>query len=77
MNGDKLLLAVASAYRERRMAGGDDHPAWEAAVATFTKREDPISEEETADRVAALIFEASEVYGQWLYWSSPGLMDTF
>lgn len=67
MSDDSLLLAVASAYRERRKAGSNDFPAWQAAVAAFTEHEGCEPTETAKERVATLIFEASEVYGQWLY----------
>jgi hypothetical protein len=67
MSDDNVLLAVASAYRERRKGGDGDLPAWKAAVATFTEHEGCELNDEVKKRVSALIFEASEVYGQWLY----------
>lgn len=67
MSDDKQLLAVAGAYRERRMAGCDDYLAWKAAVAAFLELERSTPIEEARKRVASLIFEASETYGQWLY----------
>ena len=39
MSDDSLLLAVASAYRERHKAGEGDLLAYRAAVAAFSEHE--------------------------------------
>ena len=67
MATDGIMEEVATAYRARRALGEPDQPAWQAALVAFKRCRPELPEDEARSRVAELIFEASEVYGPWLY----------
>jgi len=67
MATDGIMEEVATAYRARRALGEPDQPAWEAALVAFKRCRPELPEDEARSHVAELIFEASEVYGPWLY----------
>ncbi len=64
---DPDLYAVATAYRNARMAGKTNHAAYGAAVATYRKRHPDLSDEEALTKVAKLISDAYAAYGQWIH----------
>ncbi len=64
---DPDLLAVATAYRNARIAGETDNAAYGAAVAAYRKRHPDLSDGEVLTKVAKLISDAYTAYGQWIH----------
>ncbi len=64
---DPDLLAVATAYRKARIAGETDQAAYGAAVAVYRERHPDLSDEEVLTKVAKLISDAYDAYGQWIH----------
>ena len=64
---DPDLLAVATAYRKARIAGKTDQAAYGAAVAAYRGRHSHMPDDELATRVAKLIRDAYDAFGQWIY----------
>ncbi len=64
---DPDLLAVATAYRNARMAGQMDQAAYGAAVSAYRERHPNLSDEEVLIKVAKLISDAYAAYGQWIH----------
>ncbi len=70
MTGDPAdpdLHAVATAYRNARIAGKTDHAAYGAAVAAYRKRHPHMSDDEVATKVSKLMRVAYDAFGQWIY----------
>ncbi len=64
---DPDLLAVATAYRNARIAGETDQAAYGAAVAVYRERHPDLSDDQVATRVSRLIGDAFAAYGQWIH----------
>ncbi len=64
---DADLLAVATAYRNARIAGETDQAAYGAAVAVYRERHPDLSDHEVVTKVSQLIRDAYDAYGQWIH----------
>ncbi len=64
---DPDLLAVATAYRNARIAGETDNAAYGAAVAAYRERHPDLSDDEVLTKVSAMIGDAYDAYGQWIH----------
>ncbi len=64
---DPDLLAVATAYRNARIAGETDNAAYGAAVAAYRKRHPDLSDDEVLNKVSKLMRDAYDAYGQWIH----------
>ena len=64
---DPDLLAVATAYRNARIAGETDQAAYGAAVAAYRKRHPNLSYKEVLTKVSKLMRDAKAAYGQWVH----------
>ncbi len=64
---DADLLAVATAYRNARIAGKTDNAVYGAAVAAYRKRHPDLSDDEVLNNVSKLMSDAYAAYGQWIH----------
>ncbi len=64
---DPDLYAVATAYRNARIAGETDNAAYRAAVAAYRKRHPDLSDDEVLNNVSKLMSDAYAAYGQWIH----------
>ena len=64
---DPDLLAVATAYREARIAGETDQAAYGAAVAVYRERHPDLSDHEVVTKASKLMRDAYAAYGQWIH----------
>ncbi len=64
---DPDLLAVATAYRNARIAGETDQVAYGAAVAAYRKRHPDLSDDEVLTKVSKLMRDAKAAYGHWIH----------
>ncbi len=64
---DPDLLAVATAYREARIAGETDNAAYVAAVAAYRKRHPKLSDKEVFTKVSKLMRDAKAAFGLWIH----------
>ena len=63
---DPDLLAVATAYRNGRIAGETDGAAYVGAVAAYRKRHPDLSDDEVLTKVPKLMRDAYDAFGQWI-----------
>ena len=64
---DADLLAVATAYRNARIAGKMERGAYGAVVLAYRKRHPDLSEHEVVTKVSKLMRDAYDAYGQWIH----------
>ncbi len=64
---DPDLHAVATAYRNARIAGEKDQASYGAAVAAYRKRHPDLSDDEVLNNVSKLMSDAYAAYGQWIH----------
>ncbi len=64
---DPDLLAVATAYRNARIAGETDQASYGAAVAAYRKRHPGLSDDEVLNKVSTMIGDAYDAFGQWIH----------
>ncbi len=64
---DPDLRAVATAYRNARIAGETDNAAYRAAVAAYRKRHPKLSDKEVFTKVSKLMRDAKAAYDKWIH----------
>ncbi len=64
---DPDLHAVATAYRNARIAGKTDNAAYGAAVAAYRERHPDPSDIEVLTMVSTMLGDAYDAYGQWIH----------
>ena len=64
---DPDLYAVATAYRNARIAGKTNNAAYVAAVAAYRKRHPDLSDDEVLNKVSKLMRDAKAAFGLWIH----------